>query len=486
LCGEPLLNIERNGDGTAYPVCDRGGDDFCEPAEVAAAFADDFAAEEDAAEVARTSAGRRAVLTTARRIESQRIRWAWRGRIPRRSMVVVAGEKGLGKSALTNAWLVARATRGELAGEFKGHPLDVLVLTAEDDWSSVVKPRLIAAGADLDRVHRLTVEDASGECTFTLPDDVPLVEQEIAGLRAQRVEVGMLVVDPIGAFLAERTDSHKDASVRRALAPLSKMAERLDLAVVVVAHLTKDEGKRLLARVSGSGAFVNAARSVLAVARDPNDPEGEAGGLRVLVHVASNWGRLAPALACHIEAERVALDDGSVESVPLWVIDGESSVSLEELQGGQSESRTEVEEEIAAVLAEGARPSRDVKGEVAKALGLTRKTVERHAVAMAERGELVIREKGEREGGANAPRRFTEWALADADEVGTRKQGHRDTPESVPTCSTRIAKPNPAPPESSRDTGPRVVPACSCETPGLPAEDGRCSRCWGSTGEVER
>ncbi len=49
--------------------------------------------------------------------------------------------------------------------------------------------------------------------------------------------------------------------MRRALAPLAAMAERLDLAVVVVAHLTKDEGKRLLSARVGAGAFVNAARS---------------------------------------------------------------------------------------------------------------------------------------------------------------------------------------------------------------------------------
>jgi hypothetical protein len=438
------LGIDPKADGGRYSP-----PESC--VEVRSAFADDLIAEEEASAVGSASANgarppldvRRAVLTTARQITSQRTRWTWRRRIAARSMTVVAGEKGLGKSALTNAYLVAGMTRGELAGEYKGRPLDVLVLTAEDGWSSAVKPRLEAAGADLDRVHRLTIEDASGEVTFTLPDDVALVERQIAALRDRGRPVGLLVVDPIGAFLAERTDSHKDASVRRALAPLAAMAERLDLAVVVVAHLTKDEGKRLLSRVSGSGAFVNAARSVLVVGRDPNDPEGEAGNLRVLIQVASNWGRLSPALACHVEGRNVRLDDGSVESVPLWVIDGESSVAVEDLQGGgHDEGRTEVEEEIAAVLAEGAHLSRNVKAAVAGTLRVSRKTVERHAVAMAKRGELVIREEGDREEGAEAPRRFTEWALADADEVGTRKQGQttrrRVSLLAEPACQSQI------------------------------------------------
>jgi hypothetical protein len=89
-------------------------------------------------------------------------------------------------------------------------------------------------------------------------------------------------------------DSHRDAQVRRALAPLSKMAERLDIAAVTVARLTKDETKRLIQRVSGSGGFVDSARSVLAFVRDPDDPESEQGNQRILVHVAANWARLAP------------------------------------------------------------------------------------------------------------------------------------------------------------------------------------------------
>ena len=68
------------------------------------------------------------------------------------------------------------------------------------------------------------------------------------------------------------------------------MAEALDLAVVVVMDSTKDESRTLMARVGGSGAFVNAARSVLALVRDPDDPEGEQGKRRLLVHPASNWG----------------------------------------------------------------------------------------------------------------------------------------------------------------------------------------------------
>ena len=277
-------------------------------------------------------------LTTASAIRSERLHWIWTERMPRRSLVVVAGEKGLGKSLLTNARLPALITRGKLAGELLGTPADVLVVTAEDDWASVVKPRLMAHGADLDRVHRVEVHDASGDSLLTLPDDVPRIETEIVRLRDTGRVVAMLVIDPIGAFLAASTDTHRDASVRRALAPLAAMSERLDIVIVVIAHLTKDESVRLINRVSGAGAFVNAARSVLALTRDPGDPEGEQGTDRVLLHVGSNWGRYAATLAWRVESRRVVVDDGSASDVGYLVDRGTSSVCVEDVQRGPDEN----------------------------------------------------------------------------------------------------------------------------------------------------
>jgi AAA domain len=227
----------------------------------------------------------------------------WRDRVPLRGMTVLAGEKGLRKSICTNAMLPAALTRGNLDGELEGQPVDVLVASAEDDWRAVVKPRLMAHGADLDRVHRVAVEEENGDGMLTLPNDVARLEEAVTKLRAAGCPVGLLVIDPIRAFLTQSTDSHKDAHVRRALAPMAAMAERLDLAVIVVAHLTKDDSRRLISRVNGSGAFVNAARSVLGFVRDPDDQDGEQGRDRVLVHAASNWGRYAPSLAARVEPD---------------------------------------------------------------------------------------------------------------------------------------------------------------------------------------
>ncbi|MCP9490363.1 MAG: AAA family ATPase [Solirubrobacteraceae bacterium MAG38_C4-C5] len=394
------------------------------------------------------AAARRVELTPATAIRSERLHWVWTGRMPRRSLVVVAGEKGLGKSLLTNARLPALVTRGDLDGELRGEPADVVIATAEDDWASVVKPRLAAHGADLARVHRVAAHDEAGTTLLTLPDDVPRLEKEIVALRAEGHAVAMLVVDPIGAFLAQSTDTHRDASVRRALAPLAAMAERLDLVVVVVAHLTKDESGRLINRVSGAGAFVNAARSVLAMARDPGDPDGEQGTERVLLHVGSNWGSYAATLAWRVEGRTVEVDDGSTTDVGYLVDNGESTVGVDDVQRGPDDNGGDAEEAIGAALVAGPRPSREVKGEVATALGCAKKTVERAAVRMAQRGDLTIEQGG-------FPRTTT-WALASGDTPAA-PSGDTPGPPTVPTASRDVPTGISASSGDSGDTPARDV-----------------------------
>jgi hypothetical protein len=433
--------------------------------------------------------GRRLALTPARDIRSERIRWLWQPRLPLRSLSVIAGEKGLGKSILTNARLVAEATRGELAGELQGQPIDVLIVTAEDDWRSVVKPRLMAHDADLDRVHRVTVSDQEGESLLTLPDDVPLLEAQILNLRGQGRTVGMMVVDPISAFMSEATDTHRDASVRRALAPLAAMAERMDLVVVVVAHLTKDDSTRLIHRVSGSGAFVNAARSVLVLASSPDDPDGEQGTERVLVHVRGNWGRSAPTLAARVESRDVDLDDGSRTSVGYMEITGETDIAVEDLQRGRDENGgADVDEAILAALTEGAKPSREVKTRVVNEVSCSKRTVERAAVRIAQDGDLLIESGG-------FPRTTT-WALPSSDTT-TSHSG--DTValsvatstniKHVATADSGVAAGYTENSSLSSDIGDSLqrdvsavvdTPICCCLDGGdEPTTDGRCSRCWG-------
>jgi AAA domain len=316
---------------------------------------------------------RRITLTQVSTVEPESVRWLWDGRVPLGALSLIAGQPGLGKST-TTIHLAAQLSRGALEGALYGEPCDVLFVTLEDHIASVVRPRLGVADADLSRVHVVGVQEDGHEGLLTLPDDLVAIEE-----RARHLSARLLVIDPIVATLGSGTDSHKDQSVRRALAPLAQYAERADVAVIGVMHMTKAEADGLLNRVAGSVAFGGAARSVFAFARDPEDPDGEAGYNRLLVHAKSNWGRYARSLQCRIDAGTVETRNGSSEQSLLTVL-GECDVTGADLSsGGEPGELEDAIEFLEGYLADGEwHQKREVK-KATDAQRLAWRTVQRAA-----------------------------------------------------------------------------------------------------------
>ena len=84
------------------------------------------------------------------------------------------------------------------------------------------------------------------------------------------LDVALVTLDPLVAFIDDGINTHRDHHVRRVLAPLADLAESTGAAVVVVIHTNKGEGNDPLMRISGSIGFSGAARSVLLAADDPS------------------------------------------------------------------------------------------------------------------------------------------------------------------------------------------------------------------------
>jgi hypothetical protein len=210
-------------------------------------------------------AGDGVYLMRADRITAEHVDYFDEGLIPLRVTTVVTGIDGVGKSTMLYT-KAALATRGQLHGAFSGQPVDVVIASSEDHPGSVIKPRLIAAGADLTRVHIVKVRRDDLDGDIALPDDLDQLEAQV-----RKVNARLLIVDPLVAHLPLSIDSHKAQHVRSVLAPLGHLAEEARLAVAAVVHFNGAPSTDVRSRISGSKALRDASRSVLVCGADPND-----------------------------------------------------------------------------------------------------------------------------------------------------------------------------------------------------------------------
>jgi predicted ATP-dependent serine protease len=185
-------------------------------------------------------------------------------------------------------------------------------VTAEDSWESTLVPRLIAAGADLDRIVDVAVHDDDGnELGLSLPEDIAELRDAI-----EQTSARLIVIDRLVAFLSDRIDSHKDHSIRRALGALKRLADETDAAIVGIVHLNKGDSRQAADRIIGSVGFHNAVRSVLLFTEDPDEEH-----LRILTHVKANLGPRSVSLRFGVKSRSVIVDPvGEIPTVGLsWL-----------------------------------------------------------------------------------------------------------------------------------------------------------------------
>ena len=293
--------------------------------------------------------GRRIVLTPASEVAPKVVHWLWEGRLPKSTLTLLGGQQGLGKSTLC-VWLAAQTSRGLLPGQSFGKPSPVLWVTTEDDYAYNVVPRLMAAGADLDLIHFMDVKLPSGG---TVPPVLPLDLQKVATAIRETGAV-LLVVDPLVSVLESRLDSHKDHSVRLALDPISRLARETGATILGITHVGKSRSGDFTSRVLGSVGFTAAARSVLALMRDPDDPEEQ----RLCLGLAkSNYAGMSstPTLSLEVRSENVQVGE-EVANVGKVVMLGETSRSIADLlsdsDDGDKDDRNEAESWLRAFLLE--------------------------------------------------------------------------------------------------------------------------------------
>ncbi|NYF10810.1 hypothetical protein HDC94_001966 [Leifsonia sp. AK011] len=265
----------------------------------------------------------RTLLTTPlTSVSTRRQHWAYSDLVPIGVPTILAGRGGIGKSTIL-AWLASGLTRGTFPGDFQGRPVSVGFISGEDDLATTLKPRLQAAGANLELIQSFSTVEVVNEDGTTW-HSLPTIAEDLRILKEQLREWGtrVLIIDPIVSLMSG--DSIKSSDVRKNLDPIAALAAELDIAPIMVMHFGKGAGNAS-DKVSGSHAFRDIARSVLLLAVDEETDQ------RILSVDKSNYGLRNPSLAFEVVSADVPTDDGDISVVGRAHLIGETNLTVHEL-----------------------------------------------------------------------------------------------------------------------------------------------------------
>ena len=266
------------------------------------------------------------VIVSFEEIEEEEVSWLLQDIFPMGMVSVLAGKPGQSKSFLT-CWLAAMVSCDDTVF-FRRSPIpkgEVILCNAEDSASQTIKKRLRWNGANMSKVKTIPHvimpgRDSGGK---TVAVEVPIT-LEMIGAFEQAFEENpncqLLIVDPVSAFWGN-TNDQKNAEVRVIMARLKALAERFNVAIVLVTHLNKMPSADSGSRITGSGGLPAAGRANWLLTQDET-------GLRTVSLIKGN-----------VTENKVGFTFRVIEG-KVTIIDSEVDVSADEMLQSEIDSRS--------------------------------------------------------------------------------------------------------------------------------------------------
>lgn len=329
-------------------------------------------------------------IMNASKIKPKKIQWLWTDRIPLGKLTLFVGNPDNGKS-MAATYVAATVTSGAkwFNAENTLSPSDVLIFANEDDPEDTAVPRLMAAGADLQRVGFGRIfSDISGatekEREMQLDKDIAIIKKTLE----ENPAIRLVIVDPVSNYLGA-TKMFDEQAVRRVLAPLNTLASETGVTILGVMHLNKKGDLKPINRVGGAMAFVGVARAVWLFGAEEKQND-----LFYMLRLKNNIAERSGGLMYRIATKPVEIEG---EEVPQPYIEwlGETEKSADSLltprpAGRPDDERQDGAEWLKRYLSEGPRPSTEVEAQCGAA-GIKYRTLQRAkddiGVKSVKRGE---------------------------------------------------------------------------------------------------
>jgi putative DNA primase/helicase len=292
------------------------------------------------------------------------IRWLWPGYLAQGKMHVLAGAPGGGKTTIALRLAAIVSKGGGWPGGGYCPVGNVVIWSGEDGIEDTLVPRLIAAGADMNRIHFVgDVSDADGLRSFDPAKDVPALQAAIKTAGG----ASLMIVDPIVSAVAG--DGHKSGDVRRGLQPLVDLAMQERCALFGITHFTKGtSGRDPLERVTGSVSFGALARVVLVAAKERQADGAESAALprSLLLRCKSNIGPDSGGFEYNLEQRALEGFTDMFASVATFgdAVEGNTRAILSDAEtepgDGDGGALAEAKEWLLDKLLDGPKPQREI------------------------------------------------------------------------------------------------------------------------------
>lgn len=302
-------------------------------------------------------------------VEEEEIKWLYQPYVPRGKITLCAAYPGVGKTYLL-CYMAACVSVGKQFFDivpFGSEPENVLYLTSEDGLGDTLKKRLRICGADMTRIYSVSSVE-------TITFDSPKIEHMI-----KQVHPALLIFDPFQSYIGENVELNAANKTRAQLNNLVYLAEKYNVAIVLICHFNKNQKGDAITRIIGSTDIVGVSRSYLALGKVPDEEN-----LKYMSHEKSSLDKRGRTILFEINPNA-----GGICKI------GESSLSMDDYVKqaceGKRRSAPELQEAIDFIrnqMPDGKRAAKEIET-LADANGISYRTLSR---ARKELGIISKRE----------------------------------------------------------------------------------------------
>ncbi len=231
----------------------------------------------------------RITLVSMSDVKEEEITWLYQPYVPRGKVTICAAYPGTGKTYVLCYMTACVSTGRSFFNQvpFKDTPGKAIYLTAEDGIGDTIKKRLRICGANMENIATVTEKTA-------LQFDSPEIEDFMKDFKPD-----LMIFDPFQAYIGAEINMNAPNETRDKLNHIADLAEKHDVAVVLICHFNKNGKGDAITRVLGSTDIMGICRSYIALGAVPGEDD-----MKFMSHEKSSLDKRGKTILFEIDPDK--------------------------------------------------------------------------------------------------------------------------------------------------------------------------------------